>query len=700
MPTRSPWLAALTVVTAILQILGTVACDDPVPGPIGGLILTIRSFEATTDPDLIAINTIEIQTARVEVQHRKTLGGDPSFLIVDSQPRTIIIQNGGQTDLLVAQYQVPVGFVSQIRIYPRAVTLHLKNGTDIALGVPSSNLPSWEQSGWKIEPVDGAPWPIYENELTGVRVIFHFDSESSHNKGNGYKLRPNIKAELFSVNPQFGEPGIYYDQLMVDFSLNTPKARIDSINSAIGATVLAAPSLSISNLYLVKLPSSINLQDADIYYSNQSEVLGVLPSISYSLFDLNPSEGTRVCQARASLPQAWEHVRIGGFVGTHKIRVAVIDSGFAIAHPDLYLNIAINEKEIPIHIKALVRDVDVDGVISFIDLNNSQNSAFVPPDFNGNGYIDGLDLIDPRSAWINNNDDDGNGPIDDLVGYNFADKSNNPTTNPAYHGTQVAGIVGAIGNNAFHAAGTIWTVSIVPIQVAKAGSAGSEPKAVEDAIRYVEDLGVDIANISLGGLYVSKTAILNCAKLQKDVLSRPLDSINEANQRMVKFFRREPFHRNGENISRVLYVFAAGNNAANLDDPNYRLLPGQAMRSALGDHALLVGSFDTTTRSSCTESNFGRDVTVFAPGGGYSYLIPPNGVINSGDSDDCATSFAAPMVAGTAALVLTSRPGLSPPSEIYNHIVSTAPIGVSHAACGRQPGDDVYRQLNAYNAVR
>jgi hypothetical protein len=197
MPTKSPWLGMLTVVTVIVQMLGTAACDDPVPGPIGGIILTFRSFEATK-LDIQKISSIEIETDRVEVQHLQNIGGTASFITVDTQPRVIVIANQGEANTLIAQYQVPIGYVSQIRIYPRRVSLHMKTGTDIQLGVPSSNLPSWEQSGWKIEPVTNTPWgPIEEDQLIGVRALFQLDDKVLYTRGTGFKIKPTVPAAQF-----------------------------------------------------------------------------------------------------------------------------------------------------------------------------------------------------------------------------------------------------------------------------------------------------------------------------------------------------------------------------------------------------------------------------------------------------------------------------------------------------------------------
>src|SRR5262249_52918299 len=130
--------------------------------------------------------------------------------------------------------------------------------------------------------------------------------------------------------------------------------------------------------------------------------------------------------------------------------------------PDLYLNIWINRAEIPAVIASGLTDVDSDGFMTFRDLNAPANAAFVS-DVNANGYIDGGDLLhDPR--WANGVDEDGNGRVDDLIGWDFVDNDNDPA--PAAgntHGTGVAKILAAIGNNGIGTAGVMWTVRLIPL---------------------------------------------------------------------------------------------------------------------------------------------------------------------------------------------------------------------------------------------
>src|SRR5688572_12664459 len=89
-------IAAWTFLSCLLLPMS--GCDDPIPGPIGGLVLVIRSFEATKDADIQAISRIEIQTQRIEVMHANMIGGGESSVVVDTQSRTLLIANRGMTD--------------------------------------------------------------------------------------------------------------------------------------------------------------------------------------------------------------------------------------------------------------------------------------------------------------------------------------------------------------------------------------------------------------------------------------------------------------------------------------------------------------------------------------------------------------------------------------------------------------------------
>src|SRR4051794_21177998 len=89
--------------------------------------------------------------------------------------------------------------------------------------------------------------------------------------------------------------------------------------------------------------------------------------------------------------QAW-----GVTTGSTRLTVAVMDTGVDYTHRDLYLNIWVNQGEIPASRRANLVDVNGDGLITFRDLNDPRNQGVRKiTDLNRNGYIDGGDLLKP-----------------------------------------------------------------------------------------------------------------------------------------------------------------------------------------------------------------------------------------------------------------------------------------------------------------
>lgn len=227
----------------------------------------------------------------------------------------------------------------------------------------------------------------------------------------------------------------------------------------------------------------------------------------------------------------------------------------------------------------------------------------------------------------NNLDDDKNGWIDDVYGINAIDKTGNPdddVPDPVLgvggHGTSVAGIIGAVGNNGRGIAGVAWRVQIMALKWFNNQGAGALSDAIQ-CLDYARSNGATIVNASWqqGGL-LSGTV----------------------NQSMMDALER--LRRAG-----VLFVASAGNDGANND------LVAHYPSNYPFDNMVAVAA-GTRSGVLSRQSNFGeRLVDVVAPGEAI--------VTTSSKSDTdyvvvSGTSFAAPHVSGILALLKAQYPSL------------------------------------------
>lgn len=156
------------------------------------------------------------------------------------------------------------------------------------------------------------------------------------------------------------------------------------------------------------------------------------------------------------------------FQGDGSKPVAITDTGIDYYHPDLNQQLWQN----------LAEDADGDG--SVLVLNNFGQLVFDPDDENGI-------------------DDDGNGYIDDFIGWDFVNNDNDPRDySNNGHGTHVAGTVGAQTNNQEGIAGVNPNSKLVAIKYLNDRGGGKTSDLI-GVIEYIVDLGIPISNNSYGG---------------------------------------------------------------------------------------------------------------------------------------------------------------------------------------------------------
>ncbi len=345
-------------------------------------------------------------------------------------------------------------------------------------------------------------------------------------------------------------------------------------------------------------------------------------------------------------------------IGTLSTVVGVVDSGIDPEHPDLYLNIWVNQGELPPQfiddIGNRLEDIDGDGLITFYDLNNVIRSDVAPfelnfggwqngpnaefvRDLNDNGRIEAHDLL-ADANWADGRDTDGNGFFDDFFGVNFRAGAGDPfaendPTDELGHGTHVAGTIGAIGGNGIGVVGVNWQTSLMSLRILdnnNQGDSGAAIRAVNYAKRMREQLNADGDGRVTQGANVR---VLNNSWGQPGGFEKSLETA---------------IADSGD--AGILFVAAAGNGnilGQGVDNDRTPFYPA-SYESA---NVIAVSSSDSADRLA-TFSNFGANsVDLVAPGVGIRSTVPGGGYQSAN-----GTSMAAPHVSGTAALIWATLP--------------------------------------------
>ncbi len=304
----------------------------------------------------------------------------------------------------------------------------------------------------------------------------------------------------------------------------------------------------------------------------------------------NIGQGNALEDADIDAVEAWDIT-----TGDDQVIVAVIDTGIDYLHADLVENMWTNEDEIP-----------------------------------GNGI-----------------DDDENGFVDDVHGYDFYNRDGDPADDNS-HGTHVAGTIGARGDNAVGVVGVSHRVSLMAVKFLSSWGGGDTADAVESVI-YAVDNGADILNNSWGG-----------------------GGFSEALRSAIEYAQDND----------VLFVAAAGNAAYDNDS-----LPSYPASYEL-DNIVAVAATDSNDELASFSQWGLNSVDLGAPGVDILSALP---------GDDYATysgtSMASPHVAGAAALLKSHAPSLS--SLELKQILMESGDSIS-PLIGRTVSG---RRLNIFNAL-
>ena len=347
---------------------------------------------------------------------------------------------------------------------------------------------------------------------------------------------------------------------------------------------LARPSLNpnLKRIYLLRFVPDAPLEDLKAVYEQSSLIEAVeynylRPTLADTVVPNDPMYPEQWSLPLMKLPQAWAIEK-----GDRNVVIAIIDSGIDYRHDDLAPKAWINPGEIP-----------------------------------ENGL-----------------DDDGNGYVDDVYGWDFTDAPNlqaegdylegdNEPIDEKGHGTHVAGIAGAMPDNGIGIAGVAWEC---PLMAIRAGlSLGGSSRMQDDdsaaAMVYAVDNGASVVNMSWG------------SERRSFVIQ---DAIDYAYARGA------------------ILVAAAGNSQK------------PAAIFPAGYRKVIAVASTEQNQQRFYQSNFGASVDIGAPG---NVILSTQ--INNQYRLLTGTSMASPHVAGVAALILAKRPALTH-EEVRHILISTA----------------------------
>lgn len=376
-------------------------------------------------------------------------------------------------------------------------------------------------------------------------------------------------------SPRVDPPSYDPSRILVRFR---PEVANSNVRAPLGGTWTGPKFSLIPGLEMVHLPEGLGVEDALAAYRADPRVLYAEPDyyIQAHRFPNDPlfpsndglnntGQGGGTPGADIVAPEAWDITT--GSVGTI---VAMIDTGVDYNHPDLAANMWVNEGEIP-----------------------------------GNGL-----------------DDDDNGYIDDVHGYDFVNDDGDPMDDQG-HGTLGAGILGAVGDNGIGVTGVNWGVRIMALKFMDANFNGTVSRAIQ-ALNYAVANGATISNNS----YSSVLTAFGYSQAHYEAIQNARDAGH-------------------------IYVASAGNTGSD-NDSSPRYPPSYPL-----DNIVAVAATDANDQLADFSSYGAGSVHLAAPG-----VHIPTTELGGGYSLISGTSASTPFVTGVLALVRGQHPDWT-----YNQVI-------------------------------
>lgn len=507
-----PRIAALTFGAVLFC-----SCPSDPPGD-GFLGLRIR-VTAAPGQRLSPIQGVKLQVRRIDLVHQTDAASPETVITIDREARAIDVSLVAGNVVIVGVIPSPPGLVSQLRFVLDGATANL-GATTAPIKTPSA-----EQSGLKLVAANGLPFAVKKGMVTTLEAQFEPDERLVNNKGVGYLLKPTVPTVEVAAPQTFEDAaGIASDYVEVFFRKGTPQATITQILSARQMTVrVAIPEMD----YLTaNVPTAtMSVIDAIDYLIHQSAVQDAFPSVR--MHDRRKPNDYNFAPSWVppmQMEKAWDVT-----TGSERVIVGLVENGFNLDHPDLALNLFVNEGELPAEFLRDVSghklaDCNLDGVVSMYDLNCLDCTFATAPQTATETCRTNMEsaraaactraptqaciptgpiLPSVLIASLKDGDSDpngGNGKPDDIVGWNFVDNNNNPSTggsSTGSHGMEMAGIIGAVTDNDAGIAGVAWRVRIVPL---RSKTTDGDFQAIDYAARQ---LHANVINMSRGITFVS-----------------------------------------------------------------------------------------------------------------------------------------------------------------------------------------------------